>query len=90
MGASVPVGNDESDNPEKRKWGQPREFDFPIQAHWDIGENLDILDFGRAVKESGARFTIYKGLGARLERALINFMLDLHIEKQGYTENVIL
>lgn len=84
--ASVPVGNDESDNPEKRKWGQPREFDFPIQAHWDIGENLDILDFGRAVKESGARFTIYKGLGARLERALINFMLDLHIEKQGYTE----
>lgn len=84
--ASVPVGDDENDNPEMRRWGKPREFDFPIQAHWDLGESLDILDWERAAKESGARFTFYKGLGARLERALINFMLDLHTEKQGYTE----
>ena len=84
--ASVQVGEDENDNPEMRRWGKPREFDFPIQAHWDLGESLDILDWERAAKESGARFTFYKGLGARLERALINFMLDLHTEKQGYTE----
>ena len=84
--ASVPVGDDENDNPEMRRWGKPREFDFPIQAHWDLGESLDILDWERAAKESGARFTFYKGLGARLERALINFMLDLHTEQQGYTE----
>lgn len=83
---SIPVGEDENDNPEMRRWGKPREFDFPIQAHWDLGESLDILDWERAAKESGARFTFYKGLGARLERALINFMLDLHTEKQGYTE----
>ncbi|WP_251443518.1 serine--tRNA ligase [Veillonella intestinalis] len=84
--SSVPVGEDENDNPEMRRWGNPREFDFPIQAHWDLGESLDILDWERAAKESGARFTFYKGLGARLERALINFMLDLHTEQQGYTE----
>lgn len=83
---SVPVGNDENDNPEMRKWSTPRQFDFPIQAHWDLGESLDILDFERATKEAGARFTIYKGFGARMERALINFMLDLHCDKQGYTE----
>lgn len=83
---SVPVGNDENDNPEMRKWSMPRQFDFPIQAHWDLGESLDILDFERATKESGARFTIYKGVGARMERALINFMLDLHCDKQGYIE----
>ena len=83
---SVPVGNDENDNPEMRKWSMPRQFDFPIQAHWDLVESLDILDFERATKESGARFTIYKGFGARMERALINFMLDLHCDKQGYTE----
>ena len=83
---SVPVGNDENDNPEMRKWSTPRQFDFPVQAHWDLGESLDILDFERATKESGARFTIYKGFGARMERALINFMLDLHCDKQGYTE----
>ena len=82
---SVPVGADEDDNPEVRRWGTPRSFDFPIQAHWDLGETLDILDFVRATKVSGARFTFYKGVGAKLERALINFMLDLH-EKQGYTE----
>ena len=84
--ASVPVGADENDNPENRKFGTPRQFDFDVQAHWDLGEKLDILDFERATKESGARFTIYKGAGARLERALINFMLDLHCDKQGYTE----
>ncbi len=83
---SVPVGKDEDDNPEVRRWGTPRQFDFPIRAHWDIGEDLGILDFERAAKVTGARFTFYKGLGARLERALINFMLDLHTEKQGYTE----
>lgn len=84
--ASVPVGNDENDNPEMRKWSTPREFDFDIKAHWALGESLDILDWERATKESGARFTIYKGAGARMERALINFMLDLHCDKQGYTE----
>lgn len=84
--ASVPVGKDENDNPEMRKWSKPREFDFEIKAHWDLGESLDILDWERAIKESGSRFTIYKGAGARMERALINFMLDLHCDEQGYTE----
>ena len=83
--ASVPVGADD-ENVEQRKWGEPRQFNFEPKAHWDIGEELDILDFNRAVKMSGARFTVYKGLGARLERALINFMVDLHVDKQGYTE----
>ena len=83
---SVPVGADEEENVEQRKWGEPRQFEFEPKAHWDLGENLDILDFNRAVKMSGARFTVYKGLGARLERALINFMVDLHVDKQGYTE----
>ena len=82
----VPVGKDDSDNVEMRKWGEPREFGFQAKAHWDIGEGLDILDFERAGKLSGARFTVYKGAGAKLERALINFMLDLHTEEQGYTE----
>ena len=82
----VPVGKDDSDNVEIRKWGEPREFGFEAKAHWDIGEGLDILDFERAGKLSGARFTVYKGAGAKLERALINFMLDLHTEEQGYTE----
>ena len=82
----VQVGEDDSANVEMRKWGTPREFGFEAKAHWDIGEGLDILDFERAGKLSGARFTVYKGLGARLERAVINFMLDLHTEEQGYTE----
>jgi seryl-tRNA synthetase len=82
----VQIGADDSDNVEMRRWGEPREFDFEAKAHWDIGEGLDILDFERAGKLSGARFTVYKGLGARLERAVINFMLDLHTEEQGYTE----
>ncbi len=83
---SVPVGADENDNPEMRRWGEPRVFAQAPKAHWEIGEELNILDFARAGKMSGARFTIYKGLGARLERALVNFMLDLHTTKQGYTE----
>ncbi len=82
----VQEGLDDSDNVELRKWGEPTEFDFEAKAHWDIGEDLDILDFERAAKIAGARFTVYKGLGARLERAVINFMLDLHTEKHGYTE----
>ena len=83
---AVQEGADDSANVELRKWGTPREFDFEAKAHWDIGEGLDILDFERAGKLSGARFTVYKGLGAKLERAVINFMLDLHTEEQGYTE----
>lgn len=84
--AEVPEGRDDTDNVEIRKVGEPRSFDFEPKAHWDIGEALDILDFERAGKIAGARFTVYKGLGARLERALINFMLDLHTEEQEYTE----
>jgi len=83
---SVPVGEDERANVEIRRWGQPRQFSFEPMAHWDIGTQLDILDFDRAGKISGARFTVYRGLGARLERALINFMLDLHTREHGYTE----
>ncbi len=82
----VPEGDDDSDNVEIRKVGEPAEFAFEPKAHWDIGEGLDILDFERGSKLSGARFTVYKGAGAKLERALINFMLDLHTEEQGYTE----
>ena len=82
----VPVGEDDSDNVELRKFGEPTKFDFEPKAHWDIGEELDILDFERAAKISGTRFTIYKGLGARLERSVISFMLDLHTEQHGYTE----
>lgn len=84
--ASVPVGASEADNLEIRKWGEPRNFGFETLAHWDIGENLGILDFERAAKVTGARFTFYKGFGARLERAVINFMLDLHTGQHGYTE----
>ncbi len=82
----VPTGDDDSDNVEMRRWGEPVEFSFEPKAHWDIGEDLGILDFERAAKIAGARFTVYKGPGARLERAVINFMLDLHTEEQGYTE----
>ena len=84
--ASVPVGTDESDNVEIRRWGTPREEAFEMEAHWDIGTNLDILDFERGSKIAGARFTVYKGLGARLERSLINFMLNLHTGEHGFTE----
>ncbi len=82
----VPVGTSEDDNVEIRKWGTPRDFDFDFKAHWDIGEELDILDFARGAKLTGARFTLYKGLGARLERAVINFFLDIHTQEDGYTE----
>ena len=82
----VQEGADDSDNVELRKWGEPRTFDFEEKAHWDIGTDLDILDFERATKIAGTRFTVYKGLGARLERAVINFMLNLHTEEHGFTE----
>ena len=82
----VPLGDSDTDNVEMRKWGTPRAFEFEPKAHWDLGEGLGILDFAAAAKVTGARFTFYKGAGARLERALINFMLDLHTEKHGYTE----
>lgn len=83
---SVPVGTSDEDNIEVRKWGTPRVFNFEPKAHWDLGEGLNILDFERGAKVTGARFTFYKGLGARLERALINFMLDIHTGNHGYTE----
>ena len=82
----IPVGSDEEDNREIKKVGAPTTFDFDPLAHWDLAVNLDILDFERAAKISGSRFTVYKGLGARLERALINFMTDLHTFEHGYTE----
>lgn len=84
--ADVPIGKDENDNPEVRRVGTPREFTFEPKEHWDIGADLDILDADRAAKVTGARFTFYKGMGARLERACINFMMDLHADKHGYTE----
>ncbi|MDD2509998.1 MAG: serine--tRNA ligase [Syntrophomonas sp.] len=83
---SVPLGEDEKSNQEVRRWGEPRQFDFEPKAHWDIGPELDILDFERAAKLSGARFTVYKGAGARLERAIINFFLDIHCGQHGYRE----
>lgn len=86
--ADVPVGEDEDDNVEVRRWGQVPEFDFEPLNHWDIGEKLDILDFDRGAKVAGARFVYYKGLGARLERAVYNFMLDQHTSKNGYTEMI--
>lgn len=82
----VPVGLDDTENLEMRKWGEPRKFDFDIKAHWDLGVDLDILDFERATKISKSRFSVFKGKGARLERALMNFMVDLHTDKHGYTE----
>lgn len=83
---SVPVGKDERDNQEIRRWGTPPEFSFQPKAHWDLGPELGILDLERAAKVTGARFSVYWGLGARLERALINFMLDLHTREHGYQE----
>jgi len=82
----VPEGKTDEDNVEIRKWGEPRKFDFKYKAHWDIGTDLDILDFERAGKVTGSRFTFYKGLGARLERSIITYFLDFHTEKHGYTE----
>ncbi|WP_047983428.1 serine--tRNA ligase [Ornithinibacillus californiensis] len=83
---SVPVGEDEDDNIEARKYGELPSFSFEAQPHWDIATNLDIVDFERAGKVTGSRFIFYKGLGARLERALWNFMMDLHADEHGYTE----
>jgi len=84
--ASVPVGKGAEDNVEVRRWGTPPKFDFPPKPHWDLGEHLGVLDLERAVKLTGARFAVYWDLGARLERALANFMLDLHTREHGYTE----
>ncbi|WP_066195288.1 MULTISPECIES: serine--tRNA ligase [Gracilibacillus] len=83
---STPIGETEDDNVEVRKWGQLPSFDFQEQAHWDLATSLDILDFERAAKVTGSRFVFYKGLGARLERALLNFMMDLHADEHGYQE----
>ena len=82
---SVPAGKDETENVEIRKWGVPREFDFEPRNHWDIAEVLDIIDFERGAKIAGARFSLMKGMGARMERALMNYMLDLNTSK-GYQE----
>ena len=83
---SVPIGKDENDNPVVRSWGEIPKMDFEALPHWEIGERLGILDFARAAKIAGARFALYRGLGARLERALISFMLDVHTKEHGYTE----
>ncbi|MEK4729939.1 MULTISPECIES: serine--tRNA ligase [Paenibacillus] len=83
---TVPVGASEEDNVEIRRWSEPREFSFKPKAHWELAQDLDILDFEAAAKVTGSRFTFYKGLGARLERALINFMMDLHSSEHGYEE----
>ena len=80
-----PIGADDTENKEIRRWGEPRKFDFESKAHWDIGTDLDILDFDRGAKISGTRFTVYKGLGARLERSVIQYFLNTHTEN-GYTE----
>ncbi len=84
--SSVPVGHDPAANVEIRRWGAPPKFDFPPRPHWEVGERCGILDLPRAAKMSGARFAVYKGLGARLERALANLMLDVHTREHGYTE----
>ncbi|MEK6263201.1 MAG: serine--tRNA ligase [Clostridium sp.] len=83
---NVPVGSKEEDNVEIRKWGQPENFKFETKAHWELGVSNDILDFERGGKVTGSRFTVYKGQGARLERALISYFLDCHVDKNGYTE----
>ena len=82
----VPIGKDDSENPIVRTWGEPKTFPFEPKAHWDIGEALDIIDFDRGVKLSGTRFYVLRGSGARLQRAVIAFMLDLHTTEHGYTE----
>ena len=84
--SSVPVGHSAEENVEIRRWGTPPKFDFPAKPHWEIGQQLGVLDLERAVKLTGARFAVYWDLGAKLERALANFMLDLHTREHGYTE----
>lgn len=88
LSETTPIGKDEDENVEIRRWGEPRKFDFEPKSHWEIGEKLGILDFERGAKLSGSRFVLYRGGAARVERALINFMLDLHTEKHGYTEHI--
>ena len=85
---STPIGSDEDDNVEVRRWGTPKEFTFEPKPHYEIGEELGILDFERGAKLGGSRFVVYRGEGARLERALINFMLDTHTREHGYTEHI--
>jgi seryl-tRNA synthetase len=84
--SSCPIGKDDTENVEIRRWGTPREFDFEFKPHWDIGTDLDILDFERGTKIAGTRFTVYKGLGSRLERSVIQYFLNTHTEESGYTE----
>ena len=83
---SCPVGKDDIENVEVRRWGEPRKFDFEFKPHWDLGTDLDILDFERGTKIAGTRFTVYKGLGSRLERSVIQYFLNSHTEENGYTE----
>lgn len=86
--SSTPIGKDENENVEIRKWGEPRKFDFKPKEHWEIGEELGILDFERGAKLGGSRFTIYRGAAAKLERALISFMLDTHTTQHGFIEHI--
>jgi seryl-tRNA synthetase len=83
---NITIGKSDEDNKEKARWGEPRKFDFEIKAHWDLGVDLDILDFERATKVTGTRFSMYKGVGARLERAIAQYMLDMHVFEHGFTE----
>ncbi|MGL5577707.1 MAG: serine--tRNA ligase, partial [Fusobacteriaceae bacterium] len=85
---SVPVGKDEEDNLVVKTWGTPKQFSFEPKSHWEIGEDLEILDFERGAKLGGSRFVVYRGMGARLERAIINFMLNTHTTEHGYTEHL--
>ena len=84
--SDVPIGKDDTENPVIRSWGEPKQFDFKALPHWQLGEDLGIIDFERGVKISGSRFYVLKGMGARLQRALITFMLDVHIKEHGYQE----
>lgn len=86
--SSTPIGPDEDSNVEIKRWGEPRKFDFEPKPHWEIGENLGILDFERGAKLSGSRFVLYRGAAARLERALVSFMIDTHTTEHGYTEHL--
>ena len=86
LSSTTPIGNDENDNPVVRTWGTPKEFSFEAKPHWDIAEALGIMDFEKGVMLAQSRFTVLKGLGARMERALVNFMLDMHTKKHGYLE----
>ena len=86
LSATTPIGNDENDNPVVRKWGEPRKFSFEPKPHWDVAEPIGIMSTEQGVMLAQSRFTVLKGLGARMERALVNFMLDLHTKKHGYLE----